>query len=202
MKRLFGTLFFIAFGLSGCAAFVSPGYEPQFERIEKTYTGTRKPMSYRWLEVSGSDEIDLNRDVLIADLRRWGWDPRAAQMPTGKYPHLLVSVATHTNPGALVFAFITGFSFYTVPSWATIRVDVSVLVTDVNGKEVTIERSGKGTLVQWLPMIFAFPWAYPFDVEDRVIQGIYEELAGELALGFGHAKLVKPPGTDVTEPGS
>ncbi len=57
----------------------------------------------------------------------------------------------------MVPAIITGLSFYTIPSWATENYEVVANVTKgTRAKEYRIEDSAK--IVQWLPMVFVFPF--------------------------------------------
>lgn len=62
------------------------------------------------------------------------------------------------NPAALIPAVITGFSLFVIPSWATATIHISATATRGEAsKHYDLTDSMK--LVQWLPMIFAMPFA-------------------------------------------
>lgn len=68
---------------------------------------------------------------------------------------------------ALIPALITGFSLYTIPSWVTINFHVTA-----NAQKGAVKRtydvSDSMTMVQWLPMALAFPFANPFPMEKEL----------------------------------
>lgn len=63
----------------------------------------------------------------------------------------------HSNAAALVPAVITGLSLYTIPSWVTQEIDIRVDATSGTMKD-KYQVNDSFTLVQWLPMMFAFPF--------------------------------------------
>lgn len=79
----------------------------------------------------------------------------------------------------LVPAMITGFSLYTIPSWATSHVH---LVVDAkrSDKEYKYDLKDHSTMVQWLPMMFAFPFANPFAAEKEVSANAHRTLVAKL----------------------
>jgi hypothetical protein len=66
-------------------------------------------------------------------------------------------VKDHSDMSALIPAFITGLSLYLIPSWVTEKVDLRV-TAELNDKQYDYELNDSVKLVQWLPMIFAFPF--------------------------------------------
>lgn len=68
-----------------------------------------------------------------------------------------VQVTDKGNPAALIPAFITGLSLYTIPSWATGTYTANVTVNAPGKQPRSYALSDTVTLVQWLPMIFAAP---------------------------------------------
>jgi hypothetical protein len=66
-------------------------------------------------------------------------------------------VKDHSSSAVLIPAFITGFSLYTIPSWVTETVDLKVSA-NAGSKKNDYELNDSFKLVQWLPMIFAFPF--------------------------------------------
>lgn len=63
----------------------------------------------------------------------------------------------HADASVMLPAFITGFSLYTIPSWVTQEMDIKVK-TSAGNKNSSYELNDSFTLVQWLPMMFAFPF--------------------------------------------
>lgn len=66
-------------------------------------------------------------------------------------------------------------SLYTIPSWATIKVHVTANAKKAD-KTYIYDVSDSMTMVQWLPMIFAFPFANPFSVGKEVDSNTYNAL--------------------------
>jgi len=68
---------------------------------------------------------------------------------------------------AIIPALITGFSLYTIPSWITVNFHVTA-----NAQKGAVKRtydvSDSMTMVQWLPMALAFPFANPFPMEKEL----------------------------------
>jgi len=80
---------------------------------------------------------------------------------------------------AMVPAMITGFSLYTIPSWVTSNVHLVVEVKR-SGKDYKYDLKDHSTMVQWLPMMFAFPFANPFTVEKEVSANAHRTLVAKL----------------------
>jgi hypothetical protein len=84
-----------------------------------------------------------------------------------------------SNAAAMIPALITGFSLYTIPSWATSKVHLVVEVKQ-NGKKLDYDLKDHATLVQWLPMMFVFPFANPFTMEQEVAENAHRTLVAKL----------------------
>jgi hypothetical protein len=71
------------------------------------------------------------------------------------------------SKAAVIPAFITGLSLFTIPSWITINFHVTA-----NAQKGAVKRtydvSDSMTMVQWLPMALAFPFANPFPMEKEL----------------------------------
>lgn len=78
------------------------------------------------------------------------------------------------TPLAMCPAFLTGLSLYLIPSWATDLYDVTVTVVPRDGKERVYQCSDSVKLVQWLPMMFAFPTHDPVSVSKDVRVNIWK----------------------------
>lgn len=63
------------------------------------------------------------------------------------------------NPAALLPAFITGLSLYTIPSWVTATAHIEAKVSRGNGSDAkTYDLKDSMTMYQWLPLVFAMPF--------------------------------------------
>lgn len=76
---------------------------------------------------------------------------------------------------SLVFAFITGYSLFTIPSWHTSNVKLTANVQR-GDKRANVEAADSMTTVAWLPMLFALPFANPIDNEKYVTDNTYKAL--------------------------
>lgn len=81
----------------------------------------------------------------------------------------------HFNRAAMLPAFLTGFTFGVIPSWATARPDVS-LVVNAGGKASNYQATDSMTMVTWLPLIVGFPFANPFTAEKEITANVYNTL--------------------------
>jgi len=86
-----------------------------------------------------------------------------------------LTLTNRGNPAALIPAFITGLSLYTIPSWATDHFEVKAKVSAKQGMVKEYELNDSVKLVQWLPMIFVFP-AKNFSVVPEVRKNMYRNL--------------------------
>lgn len=93
---------------------------------------------------------------------------------------VVVKAVSHdeNSRAAFVAAFITGFSFYTIPSWSTAHVHLTATASkpDKEAKPVDYDLRDSMTMVQWLPMIFAFPFANPFSEGKEMEENVYKNL--------------------------
>jgi hypothetical protein len=81
-----------------------------------------------------------------------------------------------TSSAAMIPAVITGLSLYTIPSWVTSKVHISV-----QAKNSSISKSydlkDSMTLVQWLPMLVVLPFTgNPIQAERQVFENTYKTL--------------------------
>lgn len=90
--------------------------------------------------------------------------------------HLDVQLHNYGNPAAVIPAFITGFSFFTIPSWATDHWRVTAAVAKSGSDPRTYTFEDADVLVQWLPMIFAMPFNSIWEVIPEVRKNIYKNL--------------------------
>lgn len=80
------------------------------------------------------------------------------------------------NPAAMIPAFITGLSLFTIPSWATATIHIQVEAKS-DKKTRTYDLSDSMTMVQWLPMIFVLPFTgTPIEAGKEIDANIYRNL--------------------------
>lgn len=81
----------------------------------------------------------------------------------------------HNSPTTLLFGFITGATMFVVPSWHTINVHVSAEAKR-GEQRFNYEVADSITMVMWLPMFLAQPFANPIDGEREVTENTYKSL--------------------------
>ncbi len=81
----------------------------------------------------------------------------------------------HSDRLSLVFAFITGYTFFVVPSWHTVNVHLSAEARR-DGKRFNYDVADSITMVMWLPMALAQPFANPVDGEREITDNTYQSL--------------------------
>ncbi len=86
----------------------------------------------------------------------------------------------HANPAAMVGAVLTGYSLYTIPSWITPKLSYKVDVATPSNATFHYEYADSYTMVQWLPMLFAFPFANPFPMEEAMQLNMYKHLIADM----------------------
>jgi hypothetical protein len=160
--------------ISGCAGFqsnqisiISPDADFLVESETMTYSIT-KDATYGGLEVFN--------DVLISEMNSYGWVLRQNSIVKDEMPHLEINLSLSKDPAALLAAALTGFSFYTIPSWETSDYKLTANLIDASGNEYTYELRDQVVLVQWLPLLLIFPFADPFTAEKKLIGKMYNNL--------------------------
>ncbi len=155
----------MVFIMTGCAVF--PGGEiPQVDLVELVKNIESKPsLSYEFNARGGlSSTKDLPDDVesiieieLLDVLNKSEYFREVIEGDVRKDIHLNITITNSGNPAAMIPAFITGFSLYSIPSWATDKFEVKAKVAKSDGMEREYVLNDTATLVQWFPMILAFP---------------------------------------------
>lgn len=80
------------------------------------------------------------------------------------------------NPAAVIPAFITGLSLFTIPSWMTAKVHIYASAK-TNTAAKSYELQDSVTMVQWLPMIIAMPFTgTPIKAGKEVDENTYKNL--------------------------
>lgn len=147
--------------ISGCACF--PGNKvPQVSNLPPLPEGTKK-QTVSYLFSSGSDVFGKNESApfvrtmweseLVDVIRESGYFATWGPGSNGDIT-IEARLVNSGNPAALIPAFITGFTLYMVPSWATDTFTVTAKIKTRDGEEYPYQLEDSTTLVQWLPMIF------------------------------------------------
>ena len=91
--------------------------------------------------------------------------------------HVDVDVLNHGNAAAAgVSGFISGFTFLTIPGFATDNYTLTATARTSSGKSRQYTLDESVTTVFWLPLIFATPFAHPGSVYPKVQENMYRNL--------------------------
>lgn len=188
-KVFFGTFLALALAtnIAGCAIFEG-GNVPKTTLTDYADDGTLKPsISYKCSAKGGlfstSESSDTGQSViegeLLTVLVSSDYFGSISQDDPSADISMDVTLTNTANPLAMIPAVITGLSLYLIPSWATDNFEVVAKVKRQDGftKEYTLIDST--TLVQWLPMVFAFP-ANNFSQIPEVRKNMYRKLLSDM----------------------
>lgn len=173
----------LSFTLSGCAVF-NGGKVPETVLMPMEKTDQKKPTISYDITASGglfskskSPEIIQNiiAGELLQTLEQSEYFSRISKKDDEAELNLTVTIKNSGNPAALIPAMITGFSLYTIPSWATDKFVVTAVAKSIDGNSKQYVLEDSTTLVQWLPMIFAFP-VKNFSVIPEVRKNMYRNI--------------------------
>ena len=163
MKKFFALLIAVTL-LSGCAGFQSNNLPNLSESDMDFVKQDNKMVVFSRFKVDSTSVI-LDRDI-AASYQKKKFDEALVNSgcceisDDSANSDLVLSVKStdHSNPAAVIPAILTGASPYTIPSWVTETRDFEVQVDNKQGKTETYELKDSFVLVQWLPMMFAFPF--------------------------------------------
>jgi hypothetical protein len=173
----------IGMSLPGCAIFRHQDL-PEVKSFPSLAPGVKKPTaSY---EFASAVEIGNRRphpekiraeleSEFVQVLQESGYLATLEKGSSGKDISIRVDLLNSGDPAALVPAFITGFSLFTIPSWATDNLEASCKVSTADGKTHEYKLKDSTTIVQWLPMMFVFPFK-PFTGVAETRKNIYKNL--------------------------
>ncbi|MCK8072219.1 hypothetical protein [Vibrio sp. 1CM23M] len=170
IKHIKNLVIFLTVILAGCARFQgnqTPTHEAPSNTIGEFTTVTYLIRG----NVESKDERLLKEIMYSYGIKlEWG------QIREDGTPHLDIDFSFRRNGAAVVPAIITGATFYFVPSWQT---QYYTLTTHLKNTEIDYSFRAKDhtVLVQWLPMIIAFPFADPFTAESKLVEKVYTDLA-------------------------
>ena len=160
------------FALSGCARFQGNQVSDDHV-IVPIKTGTKILMTYN---IEGN--VENKREEYLKEIAgKYGYDLEWGHAKSNGTPHIEINFSFKRYGAAVIPAMITGLSLYTIPSWQAQRYELKVHLTDGKSLEHSYKSNDKTTLVQWLPMIFAFPFAMPFTAEEKLVERMYADMA-------------------------
>jgi len=170
VKNIRTLIFLLALTLTGCARF--QGNQTPVHEVPSNTLGELTTVTYL---LKGNVESKDER-FLKETMRSYGIKLEWGQVREDGTPHLDIDFSFKRNGAAVVPAIITGATFYFIPSWQT---QYYTLTAHVKNTELNYSYRAKDhtVLVQWLPMIIAFPFADPFTAESELIEKVYADLA-------------------------
>lgn len=81
---------------------------------------------------------------------------------------------------ALIFAVITGYTLYTIPSWINAKSRITAIVT-VGKTQKLYNISDSSLMVQWLPFVLAMPFREnPIKMEQKMNVNLYRNFVSQM----------------------
>lgn len=183
-KFLGAILISSSIALSGCAGFKANTLKPVDDSKFVKNSNTKTKIFTRWeFESSSIAKNDQANAMLVAMHKKYFEDALRGSncCQTVESPaeaDLVVDGKTYdeNSRAAIIPAMITGFSLFTIPSWATATIHISATAKS-EGLSKSYDLQDSMKMVQWLPMIFAMPFAdNPIKAEKQVIENTYKTL--------------------------
>lgn len=155
--------------MNGCA-FFSGGQVPQTKfksagseslykpKISYSFNAVRKKIDTEEVDKISDKAKNKSKSLLHKALVESGYFSEVIEEQADSDIFLDVTITDSYNPAALIAAAITGYSMYTIPSWATNRFEVKASASNKGGIEKIYTLNDTATLVQWAPMVFLFPF--------------------------------------------
>jgi len=183
-KALVAVVVVSALQMSGCVGFRANNLETvKPEQLQ--FLSQNKPKVYsRWKIVSDSSLINDQAKTAIAAVHKKKFETVIAETnccilvegPTEATVIVNGTVYAENNAAALIPAFITGFSLYTIPSWVTANIHIAAEVSS-GSKSGVYDLRDSMTMVQWLPMLLAMPFLdNPIKAEEEIHLNIQKSL--------------------------
>lgn len=173
--------------LSGCAVF-DGGKVPETELTSSDTDNVNKPtISYSSLAKGGLSSVkelpeagqNIIAEELVSELEASEYFSSISKDDKKADIQLEVKLTNSGDPAAIVPAVITGLSLFIIPSWATDNFNLVATAERKDGlkKEYVLADSTK--IVQWLPMIFVFPFNN-FSVIPDVRKNMYRKVLADM----------------------
>ncbi len=177
----------LIFAVSGCAVF-DGGKVPKTTLSAYENNGNSKPtLSYSSVAMGGLSSTkelpDAGQSIiegeLLSVLESSNYFGRISKRDESADISIETVLTNSGNPAAMIPAFITGLSLYVIPSWATDNFDLVAKVERQDGLKKEYMLADSTTIVQWLPMMFAFP-ANNFSVIADVRKNMYKKVLADM----------------------
>lgn len=172
--------------ISGCAGFQSNKLPP-LEEYKLDIGNNEKTILFASVEAKGSSILANSSQfgaVQEREIKDYIVETGCCVLTDGtNEPDVIIRIKSvnHTNAAALIPAFITGFTLYTVPSWITEKVDFNVDVEGADGRTKNYDMQDSAVFVQWLPMIFAYPFqGGPVATREKLMERVSKNLVKNL----------------------
>lgn len=173
--------------ISGCAVF-DGGEVPKTTLVPlEDGINTKPTLSYKSIAMGGIATVaelpESNQSIisgeLLTVLEESKYFSRIAQKDESAEISMEITLTNSGDPVAMIPAMITGFSLYTIPSWATDNFSLVAKVERKDGLHKEYVLADSTTLVQWLPMIFLFP-VNNFSVIPDVRKNMYKKVLSDM----------------------
>ena len=171
---------------SGCASFKANNL-PTVTRDQMSVSNTERVNVFsRWSVVSNNTRMNTDMRAAAAAVHKNHFDRALnssncctlVESPAEADVIVEGQAVDHFNQAAMIPAFITGLSLYTIPSWATGKMEIRATATSTaNTSETRYNLSDSMTMVQWLPMIFVMPFTgSPLTTAKELDENVYRNL--------------------------
>jgi len=173
--------------IAGCAGFRAKNLPEVEQRSLKTSVNSKTKVYNDW-KIKTKNSSSVSAEALSKAEQEFKKKFEAALLSTEccvvaaseAEADVVVKAVSHdeNSRAAMIPAFITGFSGFIIPSWATAHVHFTATANYVEKADTKFEYdvSDSMTMVQWLPMIFAFPFANPFSSGKDMETNAYNNL--------------------------
>lgn len=185
MPKLIAILIFLS--LSGCAIFEGGNVPKTALESYQGAEGSKPSLSYTTYAEGGLQKIEplpeeaqkIIEEEFTSVLNSSGYFQSVTKGEEKADIAIKMKIVNTGDPSSLIGAVITGLSLYTIPSWATDNFKVVAEVTRKDGLSKTYELKDTTKIVQWLPMMFAFPFNN-FSVITEVRQNMYRKVLADM----------------------
>jgi len=168
--------------VSGCAGFKARNL-PEVKQEDLRFTNTSKTKIFSRWSTNINSTADQQSKTSIAAINKEYFEAATSRsaccivVEDPREADIVVTGTVHDeNSSAALFpAALTGASLYMIPSWVTSKVHISVEAKSGDVSRL-YDLDDSMTMVQWLPMILAFPFSNPFTAEKQTIENVYNTL--------------------------
>lgn len=178
---------FIALFISGCAGFQSNKLPPLDDYEINVSESDKSSLFFSIRNVEGSSIILSEQAFRTV----WGSEIKDYIIATGccvltddsskADASVYIDAVNHANASVMIPAFITGASLWTIPSWVTQKADLEVSIENRDGRIQNYDIQDSAVYVQWLPMIFAYPFqGGPINARQELLERVSRNIVKNL----------------------